>query len=841
MFVLAPEYRKEKLPHLAGGASTWGRTELNGLRFFEKTTWSVLSETNDCTVLSTTVLLQVLIIKPVGTRRQQQMMQRVWPRAAALPRLLLQSEAAAVRTTAFADRAIAPAFLQCCAFSGRAAMRVARGSTTGTPAKRSPRHAQKHSRQRRIRSDGSNARLRVADMSVAKLVSTSTPSHEFVATCEQLRGPENEIRVLAGTDLQVWNFALQNRLMKKDVEGASALLDLLASFDRENANAQLWTDLLFTLMRQHSALSRTTDEPERVLNLLRENCADNTFMSDLVISLVNGCANVKMFAQAKFLVRYHLEHLRGAIEQADEGEAQDESISSIDSEQLTIPSCVLSNLISNMAGSKSRHKDVLAFVSELLANEAFQVQELGQPGFIAVFRCISETSENPSRLVDAFLTWFQQTALELQSDPTAFEKQEFHRAFGAVIQSCVATGQAHLALRCYDALQPYQKPEADDSVTAEAKHPRVQLDENIYVNLLKACVTRQETSVFKDIYRAMVRNGVARSPGFGSAIRFCNVRRDVGFLEEVLDDAFTTETQMHGAWMLAIEQYNDALGCFAATKSLDMANDLFTCLLNNPFVVPNHITMLQMVENHREAPFADVFHLMEVFLEWKLAPNLQVFTSLLATCARRRLVSDAVVLLDAMKAQGIEPDVKAYTAIAFVHASHSDLHSIVGILKDMQTSGIATDQVFFDYVTNALYGVDGIDICFALFREMREAGLRIPEGMYASLIQIGTKVGLIERTLHVAFQMECDGFAITSEQMLALIVRCESNTELTELIRTFFMLHQDETAQDGGSSSARFSEEVYEELIDVLTRFSKKDVAAKVRTLASKAGYSLSN
>lgn len=710
-------------------------------------------------------------------------------------------------------------------------MRIARG-TTGTSA-RSPRHTQKHNRQRCIRSDGSNARLRVADMSVAKLVSTSTPSHEFVATCAQLQGPENEIRVLAGTDLQVWNFALQNRLMKKDVEGASALLDLLASFDRENANSQLWTDLLFTLMRQHSTLSRTTDELERVLNLLRENCEDSKFMSDLVVSLVNGCANVKMFAQAKFLVRYHLEQLRGADQAIrDEG-------ASGNTNQLAIPSCVLSNLISTMATLKSRRKDVVTFVSELLAHEAFLVQELGQPGFIAVFSCISETSENPSRLVDAFLTWFQQTALELQSDPTAFEKQEFHRVFGAAIQSCVTTGQAHLALRCYDALQSYQKPEhAEDAASIQ---PLVQLDENIYVNLLKACVARQETSLFKDVYRAMVRNGVARSPGFGSAIRFCHLRRDVSFLEEVLDDAFTKETQMQGAWMLEIEQYNDALGCFAATKSLDMANDLFTCLLNNPFVVPNHITMLQMVENHREAPFADVFHLMEVFLEWKLAPNLQVFTSLLATCARRRLVSDAVVLLDAMKAQGIEPDVKAYTAIAFVHASHSDLHSIVGILNNMQATSIATDQVFFDYVTNALYGVDGIDICFALFREMREAGLQIPEGMYASLIQIGTKVGLIERTLHVAFQMECDGFAISSEQMLALIMRCESNTELTELIRTFFMLHQDEEAQDGGSSSARFSEEVYEALVDVLVRFSRKDVAAKVRALATKAGYALSN
>lgn len=665
---------------------------------------------------------------------------------------------------------------------------------------------QKKTQKPKPKTQQQQVRLRLADQHVTALVTKRTSSSEFVTACRQL-SMKDEIKILAGTDLQAWNVALQNRLVQDDVDGARALLELVGNFDVENTNEQLWTDLLFTLMRQHSSLS-DGNEVKRILDELHAKCGKE-FVAQLLVSVVNGCANIKMFDQAQFLVLYHLE---------------------LGASVTRMPSRIIGHLVSNMA-TKRRYADVIAFTADLFKHPRFELADFQQQGFIALFRSCTLGNEPPNRSIAFFLKWFEAKVAQLNGASGDLKKklkaQQFEKVFGAAIQCCVETPEgAKLALRCYDAM--VQLNEEDNERV-------ILIDENIYVNVLKACVAQSDSSLFKDVYRSMVGDGVARGPGFGSAIRFCTTMRDVSFLEEVLEDAFALEDALQGAWMLDVPQYNDALGCFAATKSYDLAKDLFSRMLQNPFITPDHITMLEVVENHRDAPFADLFNLMELFLEWELCPNLQVFTSLLATCARRRLVGDAMALLDAMKTQGVEPDVKSFTVIAFVYGTHADIGGIVRILKTMAGKRIETDQVFFDYVMNALHGASGIDICFSLFREMREADLAIPEGLYGSLVDVGTKVGLVERTLHIAYEMECDGFMLSSERMQALVARCESSTELNELIRTFMLLHQG--YQD--AETPRFTAEVYEELIELLARFSKRDVIPKIRKLAEDAGLEL--
>ncbi|GLE06636.1 hypothetical protein PINS_up016030 [Pythium insidiosum] len=318
----------------------------------------------------------------------------------------------------------------------------------------------------------------------------------------------------------------------------------------------------------------------------------------------------------------------------------------------------------------------------------------------------------------------------------------------------------------------------------------MKLDENLYVNALKSCRAMQDTGLFKDVYRRMVADNVARSAGFGMAIRLCHELHDVEFLEEVLEDAFAVERADSGRWMLPIEQYNDALGCFAETKCFDLAKDLFARLLQNPTIKPDHITMVEMVESYSEAPLSEVFALVEVFIELGVPPNTHVFTSLLAACGRHRLMNDAMAIADAMLDHGAMTDVKAGTALCFVYATQGHLHGILDVLRDLQRRQLEPDETFFNVVLDGITATHGIDLCFALFRETRLAGLAIPKAMYSSLIRTGTKVGLIERTLHVAYNMECDGFPLSSDQLLDIIHRVEANAEVSELLRTFLMLHQ---------------------------------------------------
>ncbi|KAF4316313.1 hypothetical protein BBO99_00002857 [Phytophthora kernoviae] len=460
--------------------------------------------------------------------------------------------------------------------------------------------------------------------------------------------------------------------------------------------------------------------------------------------------------------------------------------------------------------TKKKSNEAIQLATEYFAHESFNAaRDFQQQGFLALFQACQDTGESPKRIVRTFLEYVDGSA-----------KNSMNRTREQLIRGDDLTMEL-------------------DEVNANATEDRLRIvdevlpaDENMYVNVMKVCIAVTDFGLLKDAFRGMVSRGVARSAGFGLAIRYCHENLDDTFLEETLDEVFATEQDLQGAWMLELPNYNDALGCFADTKRFDQAKELFSHMVNNPFIVPDHITMLEMVESHRDASIEEIFNIMDVFLEWKLAPNLQVFTSLLSVCMRRRVVGDAVALIDAMEQRGVIRDVKAFTTIAFIHASHGDLKSVVGVLHEMASHGIASDQVFFDYVMNGLYGSCGIDMCFSLFRELNQSNLVIPEGLYVSLVDLGTKIGLIERTLHIAYNMECEGFCISSEQLHELMVRCTSDTEISEFMRTFSLLHQGRQPD-----TPRFEVELYEELMSILTRLNRKNDVSKVHKLARAAGH----
>ncbi|KAG1685165.1 hypothetical protein DVH05_009712 [Phytophthora capsici] len=106
-----------------------------------------------------------------------------------------------------------------------------------------------------------------------------------------------------------------------------------------------------------------------------------------------------------------------------------------------------------------------------------------------------------------------------------------------------------------------------------------------------------------------------------------------------------------------------------------------------------------------------------------------------------------------------------------------------------------------------IYGLSGIDMCFSLFRELSQENLAIPEVLYVSLVDLGAQIGLIKRTLHVAYNMECEGFQLSGEQLHEL------------------MGFQPDTP--------RFDVEVYEDLIAMLTQCNRKNEVAKPQDMTT--------
>ncbi|KUF81496.1 Pentatricopeptide repeat-containing protein [Phytophthora nicotianae] len=674
--------------------------------------------------------------------------------------------------------------------------------------------------------------LRLEDKRINVLLSNKTTSDSFVFACRALRC-KDETTLLAATDPSAWNVALQRRLEKRDERGAAELLGLVANFARENASEPVWTDLLFTVLRQRSSRGFRKEEIYQLLGQLKKRYGPE-FVARVLVGVINGCANIKMTTAGHELLLYH-QKLWPEMRENELG---------LSSLEPLMPPSVVGHLMTKMV-QKKEYKQGLSLAAEYFTHPEFDAaRDFQQQGFLALFEASVKAKVTPRKIVRTFLDYVDGSVRTNGNNLDRIKRLQLEQGFGAAIQCCVTLEEFSLALHCYSTMESTREriigrdDLRTDSVPDNAEEKTkvvdkvIPVDENMYVNVMKACMALQDFSMLKDAFRGMAARGVGRSGGFGSAIRYCHEHLDATFLEEVLEEVSTTEQELGGAWMLEVENYNDALGCLAATGKSEQAKELFSQMLNNPFIVPDHITMLEMVENHRDASIEEVFSLMDVFLEWKLAPNLQVFTSLLSICMRRRLVGDAVALIDAMEMHGVVLDVKAFTTIAFIQASHGDLKAVVGVLRDMATMDVAADKVFFDYVINALYGSCGIDTCFALFRELSQENLAIPEGLYVSLIDLGTQIGLIERTLHIAYNMECEGFQLSSEQLRELMVRCQSETEISEFVRTFSLLHQGLQPE-----TPRFEVEMYEDLISILTKFNRRNEVSKLQKLARTAGH----
>lgn len=605
----------------------------------------------------------------------------------------------------------------------------------------------------------------------------------------------DHVALIAQAHRRVWSMALQNRMHVGDFMGAQSLLELVKSFDETNASYEVWTDLLFILARSGHHTSEQVADPIAMMEALREQYG-MAFVERSVVPLINGCVKVNMFGTATQALWYLVEH----------GEAR----------EVKIPAKILGNCVSQMVKSGDAEAAV-RFVEKLLKSQRIRYDQIQPQFFMSVFQAMGQADYRPHGLVVGELEKWAWHLVKSSND-RAVDLPNFTRVFGAAIQCCVGTAAPSRALQCYDTLLKLQELDR-----------RIHVDENVYVNIMKACLMQRDESLFKDVYRSMAQNEVARDAGFGSAIRFCHTRHDIEFLHEVLDDVVAMERACVGGWTMPLLLYNDALGAFAETDDYESAQDLFHHMVGHAHVDPDEITMLEMVESHRKAPLSQVFDLMEQFLEWHLVPTVQVFTSLLSICARNESIVDARGLLVAMEQQGVQADVKMMTVIAFIYGSHGDIPSLLGILEEMEQLEMAADAQFYEQMLQAVYRGRGIDMCFALLVEIQQRGLKVSKHLYDALIDIGTRNGLIERTLNVAFQMECEGYTIDSKQLGALIARCGSITEANEMFRTVLLLHQ----SHGGDSREPFDANVYHDLVRLLERFKLKNAMAKVDALAA--------
>uniref|UniRef100_A0AAV1U6N0 Pentatricopeptide repeat-containing protein n=1 Tax=Peronospora matthiolae TaxID=2874970 RepID=A0AAV1U6N0_9STRA len=170
------------------------------------------------------------------------------------------------------------------------------------------------------------------------------------------------------------------------------------------------------------------------------------------------------------------------------------------------------------------------------------------------------TRNRVRNVVHVFLGYVEGTCRAAGGKVEKVRTRVLERGFGAAIQCCVKLEESLLALHCYEVMESKRERlvcagdglPVDDAIDEAAEGVGIvdevlPDDENIYVNVLKACMEIEDFSAFKDAFRGMVARGVARSAGFWSAIRYCHKHLDPVFHEEVLDEVFWTEQKLAGA------------------------------------------------------------------------------------------------------------------------------------------------------------------------------------------------------------------------------------------------------------------------------------------------------
>jgi pentatricopeptide repeat protein len=631
------------------------------------------------------------------------------------------------------------------------------------------------------------------------LLKADTSRQTFMEICDKMAALDPLDPKFKTLDPTFLPSALKNRLVQGDKSLARALLLAVAEFPFEAVPPTVWTDFFFTIIMQAKyrkiRVLKELREYQDIFDLIKAKYGAE-FLGQALIPVINGCIGMQLWNPGCFLTLKYL--------QMDLLHPNNE-----------FPSSILGRLVSGMRRA-GKYEEILHFMATVMDHQKEGKVALQPQVYVAL--CDICSSNNTKERGHSYALLANHLINQLD-----FEKLHHHedmtgphskKLLGAILRSLMEKNQFNRVLRCF-------KNFVDAGVVP---------DENIYVYVLQSCLKLGKYYDFRQIYRRMVQQDrlVDSVAGFAIATRYCNITNDVKFLEkEVLEEGLYLTGDKIPKKMSHVA-YNDALLCLARCGTLDSATRLFDFMsVHVSTMEMDEVTMVAMVESYRNQSLEEIFELLDIFIEKGMHPTLEVYTSLLAICSSRRLVEDAQAVYQMILQQGFEPDIKVYTPLVFIYASRCDVAGIVKLLHEMKERQIEMDEQFFQYMFTALNDSAGADACFLLFREMRVAqGFDFPKNLYLALIDIGTKSGFIERTLSMAYNMECEGFALPSAKMLELIKKTKSAVEAKHLVKTFELLHQ-------GNKMMRepFDKSVYDAVKELLLRLSMQDEASHIQRM----------
>ncbi|CAM9604254.1 unnamed protein product, partial [Ectocarpus sp. 12 AP-2014] len=104
-------------------------------------------------------------------------------------------------------------------------------------------------------------------------------------------------------------------------------------------------------------------------------------------------------------------------------------------------------------------------------------------------------------------------------------------------------------------------------------------------------------------------------------------------------------------------------------------------------------------------------------------PNIITYNSCLAACKAKGDLRRAVVLLEMMREDGIDPDQRSYSAAIATAGIRGLWEEVQGFLETMRTEDLTPDTVTFNTAIKAVADIGQCDVAFSLLAEMKNEGL----------------------------------------------------------------------------------------------------------------------
>ncbi|KAJ3182157.1 hypothetical protein HDU85_003199 [Gaertneriomyces sp. JEL0708] len=323
--------------------------------------------------------------------------------------------------------------------------------------------------------------------------------------------------------------------------------------------------------------------------------------------------------------------------------------------------------------------------------------------------------------------------------------------------------------------------EADTNGMTEARDPRGKLKESAAANPLltelSAMLSRGHIASGLALYRKL-----RRSPE--TALQLFQSRE---LLHQLLACTRVTELpkinkprtiigiyrdmRAHGV-LLSRSDYNSLIHCHLELGDTKAVLALFVEMRARslPPTVSLYNLMLSYFGRHgnTESALAGLVQMKKA----NIRPNVRSYNIVLAAIANQDApdsIRDMLKLLDAMEAEGVEPDIVTFNTLSQGYIRKGDVENAMHLLGNMLGHGITPDEVTYRSIIVGLLRSKEIKRAEMHFRAMIQAGHPAPTWLYGKFVIACAKEGFVDDATRWYMDMTSDGSTPASDVIQSMI------------------------------------------------------------------------